>query len=177
MGLFSSAFSHIQLNKTKPNPHLNHSGSLVHHNHFKAVHADGTRKAMLEMMWRLLVAVAGGWKRAQRKGWEASWEGGEDQKAAEKFMRCQPSACSPTHTLSSKPTKTHNLNSLSSSFILRVGLKDPSILPALKQPGYQGKGETLGWFHNNRSTDLCLIYSSFSKAVFPPQGWWEKGQV
>lgn len=60
MGLFSSVFSHIQLNKTKPNPHLNHWGSLVHPNHFKAAQADGTRKGMLEMMWRLVVAVAGG---------------------------------------------------------------------------------------------------------------------
>lgn len=61
-------------------------------------------------------------------------KGEKDSKAEEKFMRCQPSAYSPSHTLSSKSTKTHNLNCLSSSLILRVRMREVFEAPMFSLP-------------------------------------------
>lgn len=93
-------------------------------------------------------------------------KGEKDSKAEEKFMRCQPSACSPSHTLSSKSTKTHNLNCLSSSLILRVRMREVFEAPMFSLPssslGIRGKWKHWAGF----ATREILVYAPFI-VLFP----------
>lgn len=52
-------------------------------------------------------------------------------------------------------------SSVWASKIPTFSLSSSSLFP---KPDYQGKRETLGWLCHNRSTGLCPIYTSFSKA-------------